>query len=143
MFVYEPTPLEKHRLLVKRPEEMPAINASVLQTCHGFGSIEWNCVIENDTKDPVDVYCVLSPLKRQLEPRMSAQTLLIPMSDLTFLHQNLFNALKLSHADRRLDITHAEVPSKLFMNVAPLLIKAKVAQRSARIRQHFIVRQNH
>ena len=114
---------------------MSAINSLALQARHDLGSIEGNCVIENDTKYPVDVLCVLRSLGWQLQPRMAVQPLLVPPADLTLLRQDLVNAFELSHADRRLNVAHAEVPAELFVDIAPLLVETQVAQVSASICQ--------
>src|SRR5439155_4842520 len=102
----------KYRLLVDRPEEMSAVDSLAPQAHHRLGSIEGDGIIKNDTKYPVDVLGIIRSLRRQPQPRMSAETLLVPIANLTLLRNYLANAFELSHADRRLDIAHAEVPTE-------------------------------
>src|SRR5258708_26957728 len=122
---------------------MSAINSFIHQAPHGLGSIEGKGIIENNTKYPVDVLGVLRSLGRQPQPRMSAETLLIPMTDLTLLHNDSVNAFELSHSDRRLNIAHAEVPAELFVDEAPFLVETQIAQLSAAIRECLVVRKHH
>ena len=133
----------EHGLLVHRPEKRPRLHIQLGQPSHCLSSIEADLAVEDQTIDPVDVFGERGLGRLVPDAERAAQEMSVEAAHFPLPGDELVEPFELRHANRGLEIAHAQVPAKFFVDEPFSGLEAQVAQSAAAFRERVVVGYDH